>query len=357
MTYKQSIVIFLVGVLAIISVISCSSSSDSVGFKSSKVTLDGSYQRVLFSYSATEPMSSIADMVFDDGNVSMDGLFNRPSGANQILTFSGTYAEEADSSFIIDFGDGEVLGQLHEGGESYITVKVDDTAKQSISVGIKAGNSGYTNASLNGDYKRIMFAFFNGVPVSSMADMTFDGEGTFSIASIYSSPSGITNTVEAGTYVVNPDGTYIFQIGETEIVGLLDKDGKLAVAAGVDDNNSQIIAVGMKAGNSGYSNASLNGTYKRALLRFSNGDARSSYADMTFDGNGNLIVDDLFSTSNEANQTEIVSGTYAVNDDGTFTLHFGTDEVIGLLHEDGESYIAARVDSTEIQEISIGVKK
>lgn len=199
MKYKKSIVMFLIGIVAIISVISCSSSSDSVGMKSSKITLDGSYKRVLISYGATGPLSSIADMVFDDGNVSMDSLFNTPSDANQTMALSGTYTEDSDSSFIINFGDNEVLGQLHEGGEAYITAKVDSTTKQSISVGIKAGNSGYTNASLNGDYKSIMFAFSERVPVSSMSDMTFDGEGNLSMTSTNSSPGGITQTVDTGT--------------------------------------------------------------------------------------------------------------------------------------------------------------
>ena len=355
MKYKKLIIAFIIGLLATIVVISCSKSSSDDPITDN--SLSGTYKRALFSYSNGVPLSSIADMVFEDGNVSMNGLFSRPDGANQVITLSGTYTEETDSSFIIHFGGSEVLGQLHDGGESYITAKVDSTTKQSISVGIKAGNSGYTNASLDGDYKSIMFTFSNGVPMSSMADMTFDGVGNLSIASINSTPYGITNTVEAGTYVVNYDGTYIFQIGETEIVGLLDNDGKLSVAAGVDDNSTQIIAVGMKAGNSGYSNASLNGVYKRVLFVYSNGTPLSSYADMTFDGSGNITVDDLYSTPFEANATRSNIGTYSVNTDGTFTFHFGTVEVVGLLHEDGKSYIATRIDSNVTQAITIGVKK
>ena len=324
---------------------------------STNVGLHGTYKRALFSYGNGVSLSSMADMVFLDGNVSMEGLFSTPDGANQVITLSGTYTEETDSSFIIHFGGSEVLGQLHDGGESYITTKVDSTTRQSISVGIKAGNSGYTNASLNGDYKSIMFAFSNGVPMSSMADMTFDGVDNLSITSINSTPYGITHTVETGTYVVKDDGTYIFQIGETEIVGLLDKDGKLSVAAGVDDNSTQIIVVGMKAGNTGYSNASLNGVYKRVLFAFSNGVSLSSYADMIFDGNGNITVDDVYSSPYGANQTRNMVGTYDVNDDGTFIFYFGTVEVIGLLHEDGKSYIATRVDSNSTQAITIGVKK
>lgn len=109
-----------------------------------------------------------------------------------------------------------------------------------------------------------------------------------------------------------------------------------------------------------FNNASLSGVYYSSTFNKNNSDTApttSSIEKLTFDGNGNFTVDQIFGRSSGANQTQSGSGTYTVNADGTFTITFGPDIVNGRLSADAKTFVTARVNSTTTQNISTGVKQ
>jgi len=329
-------------------------------------SFDGLYKKVLLRYGGSGiSTSSITDMTFDgEGGVVAEGFQSTsiPNGAEQpVYNDTIRYSVAPDGSYTFTFPDGgEVVGQLHEDGKSYIHAKVDNNNTQVIVAGIKAESSGFTDASFEGVYKRVLFAFSNGVPRSSIGDLTFDGEGNVSLEAINSTPYGANQPISnSWRYSVNSDGSYTFTFPNGgEVVGQLHEDGKSFIASKIDNNNTQVIIAGIKTGTKNdFSNASFKGVYKRIVFAFGNGVPRSSIGDLTFDGKGNVSLESINSTPDGANQYFTNSWRYSVNPDGSFIFTFDNGgEAVGQLHEDRKSFIAAKIDDNNTQRVIIGIQ-
>lgn len=362
---KKHFILFVAILLTAVVVVNGTSDKNSDEF--SNASFDGLYKKVLLRYDGSGiSTSSITDMTFDgEGGVVAEGFKSTsiPNGAEQpVYNDTITYSVEPDGSYTFTFPDGgELIGQLHEDKKSYIHAKIDNNNTQVIVAGIKAEGSNFTDASFLGGYKRVLFAFHNGVPRSSIGDLTFDGEGNVSLEAINSTPFGANQYISnSWAYSVNPDGsfTYTFNNGG-EAVGQLHEDGKSFIATRIDDNNTQVIIAGIKTGmKKNFNNASFKGVYKRVLFAFGNGIPQSSIGDLTVDGKGNAYLESIHSTPDGANQYFTNSWTYIVNPDGSFTFIFDNGgETVGQLHEDGTSFIAAKIDNNNTQMVIIGIQK
>jgi len=324
----------------------------------STASLNGLYKRVLLSYNNGVPVSAFANIEFDgEGNIIIEDTFSTPYGANQTRTLTGTYTVAKDGSLVFNINGKEKVGLLHEDKASYIITDINSSTAQMVVAGIKNGYGGYTNASLQGTYKRVLFSFANGTSRSSIADLTFDGNGNVSIEGIASTPYGTSIISNTWTYDVADDGSFTFNFANgTELIGQLHDNGNSFIGSKVDINSTQVIIAGVKTGGDDFNDASFNGVYKRVVFAFhENSISQSSIADMTFDGDGNVRMEGVWSTPYSTDNS-VVEGTYAVTSDGSFSLNFGPNEIVGQLHEDTNSYITTRVDSNNTQSISIGIK-
>jgi hypothetical protein len=78
---------------------------------------------------------------------------------------------------------------------------------------------------------------------------------------------------------------------------------------------------------------------------------------MTFNGAGSFIAEvTSYDTVAGTPVTQSASGTYTVNADGTIIFDMGGETTLGALSVDGQSFIAARVETQDIQDITFAVK-
>lgn len=164
------------------------------------------------------------------------------------------------------------------------------------------------------------------------------------------------------TYVVEAGGkvtmTVTYSSGTSILSSRLNADASL-VADGYDDTGSNTVGLVVGARlSSGKTNANLTGTYHTVLYQPDSADTRVSYRTMTFDGQGG----GTFITYDEQLETQVATGTltYAMNDDGTFTLNLaglseGFDEP-SVLSADGNVFVNPDSFGTH-HTYTIGVKE
>ncbi len=125
-----------------------------------------------------------------------------------------------------------------------------------------------------------------------------------------------------GTYVQNSDGTYNLNLNlagqpptQTYIIGLSESGNK---ARGIESDGTGEVTIELQSQmttlSSGYTTASLNGTYAASCYGGSSVDLNY----VTFDGNGGLTGVNPYNNSGSQGNNPY-SGTYTVNSDGTFS--------------------------------------
>ncbi len=140
------------------------------------------------------------------------------------------------------------------------------------------------------------------------------------------------------------------------IHGGIQNDNSCFVAADVNDSSQQTIWFGIKAGSSGYTNASLHGTYNIVEYLAKTSGIYSCFCRMTFDGHGLCMVKQVINHASAANQSNEGIGTYEMSDDGNFTLTYNGETVKGFMSFDGAELIISGVEDVEAQSIGFGVK-
>ena len=210
---------------------------------------------------------------------------------------------------------------------------------QSKVVGIKQDPAGaFTNADLNGRYWFRRLQIENVEAPYREAAVTygyidFSGSGSFSITATDFGSDGETGSGNlSGTYSVNSDGSFTFQIaGSSDIITgniSTDPDRSFVVlsdgSASDDDGSYDIVAgivTAVKAPTTPLSVADLNGTWRFRNLQIH--DIEKSYTDVTvcsitfnFDGSGNWdVTADCFDTDGSSG-SGAASGTYTLNPAG-----------------------------------------
>ena len=210
---------------------------------------------------------------------------------------------------------------------------------QSKVVGIKQDPAGaFTDADLNGRY------WFRRLEIENVeapdreaavayGHIDFNGSGSFSITFTNSGSDGETGSGNlSGTYSVNSDGSFTFQIaGSSDIITgniSTDPDRSFVVlsdgSASDDDGSYDIVAgivTAVKAPTTPLNVADLNGTWRFRNLQIH--DIEKSYTDVTvcsitfnFDGSGNWdVTADCFDTDGSSG-SGAASGTYTLNPAG-----------------------------------------
>ena len=197
---------------------------------------------------------------------------------------------------------------------------------------------GFTNADLNGRYWFRRLEIENVEAPDREASVAyghidFNGSGSFSVnPTTFGSDGSPGSGNFSGTYSVNSDGLFTFQIaGSSDIITgniSTDPDRSFVVlsdgSASDDDGSYDIVAgivTAVKAPTTPLSVADLNGTWRFRNLQIH--DIEKSYTDVTvcsitfnFDGSGNWdVTADCFDTDGSSG-SGAASGTYTLNPAG-----------------------------------------
>lgn len=103
-------------------------------------------------------------------------------------------------------------------------------------------------------------------------------------------------------------------------------------------------------------NAGLNGLYYMAGLNINNGGESSAITEIVFDGNGNFTFKQIYGDKNGGNQERLAAGKYVAKADGSCTFTVGEEVTDACLSADGRTFVAARIDSASVHNVSVGVK-
>jgi len=195
-----------------------------------------------------------------------------------------------------------------------------------------------SNASLKGSYW-VRYLGIIGYPtdqaVSFAGNMTFDGNGNFTVTGVgyYFNGSSATLAFSAsGAYAVYSGGTFSinnpFSSNEVNLFGGVGVNG-IAVGSSTDSSpqyEDLFVAIPQS---SSAATSTLNGTYRVAGLEFAGGSLsgmRNPFFNITADGNGNLGNVTLGGTSmalNDAAATQTSPGaTYTMTATGSGTMTF-----------------------------------
>ena len=339
-------IVFVV-LLAVVSM--TSTAGDSHAAVLNNASLNGVYYVVDFGYYQNAGPSSEFDAITFDGNGNWVGTWTsyRYIGS-QSGSFSGTYSVNASGAVTVTpTGLSPVLGQyLSADGKAMLNARTDYGIYPAIGVWMKAGTSGFSNASLNGVYNGVAFVFDRNLgPHSELDTIIFDGNGN------WTGTMGMQGYSYYGKYSVNASGAVTVTVGPTEPSPgsgfYLSADGNTIIST-INDTTALIISVWVKAGTGAFSNASLNGIYNCVAFGFDQNSGPHSELDtITFDGNGNWTGTGM-SAQYLGIQSGNISGTYSVDAVGTVIITpSGQSSLSGHLSADGNTIIDTRNSATD----------
>jgi hypothetical protein len=248
-------------------------------------------------------------------------------GGSYVLNTSGVISSGSISGSYTAAVGGEVTVDGHWGavsadGNTIVSANLHAGNAPSVDVEIKQGQTNFTNADFSGLYQVVSVQV---VSVSSFADyfsssltLTADGAGSYSGTLVQNSTGVITSSAVSGTYSVAADGSLtITPASGSPLSGGISADGRTLVLSQLTAGQPSAFAVGIKQGQTNFTNADVVGTYK--IIKYDL--YYTGLATLDFDGAGNFTGTE---TSNFAGTISDlpVTGTYTVATDGTLTLTF-----------------------------------
>ena len=210
---------------------------------------------------------------------------------------------------------------------------------------------------LNGVYYMAELNINSGGESSSISEIIFDGNGNFTFEQIYGDKDGGNqNQSGSGAYEVKVDGSCTFTIDGEVTDARLSSDSRTFVAARINSKSVHNVSVGVKAGTGGFSKASLNGVYYMSGLNINSDGESSSISEIIFDGNGNFTFEQIYGDKDGGNQNQSGSGAYEVKVDGSCTFTIDGEVTDARLSSDSRTFVAARINSKSVHNVSVGVK-
>jgi hypothetical protein len=222
-----------------------------------------------------------------------------------------------------------------------------------ILIGIKQGQTNFSNTNLKGTYTTVRYdsgAAGAGAGAGSsdaLWTVIFDGAGSFTGTYTLNSAGKVSTGALSGTYTVAADGALnISPTGSFTIAGGLSADGSTVVLSQTAAGARPGVMVGIKQGQTNFSNANLKGTYTAVRYDQAHGTPGppiSVLLTLTFDGAGGVTGTGF-----------VNPGTYTVAADGTLTI-FADVQLTGGLSADGNTLVATQTASGYSPSILVGV--
>jgi hypothetical protein len=188
--------------------------------------------------------------------------------------------------------------------------------------------------------------------------VTFDGSGNFSGTDTLNNAGTVSTVSVAGTYAVAADGTLMIRpAGAAPITGALSADGTTLLGSQLTSGTFPSVVIGIKRGQTGFSNADLNGTYRAATFAYNSMGNGGGLYPLTFNGAGSITGVGVFNSAGTITSSDKWEGLYTVATDGTLTLSpFEFSPVIGSLSVDGNTLLAAQLTAGQVPEVLVGIK-
>jgi hypothetical protein len=276
----------------------------------SRVLLSGSYVNDDlaggWTYAATGHKGSIG---FDDSNHVNSGSLSHDDGTSS--SPSGAYT--LDASGTLTFTDDGLRHGAINATKDVIAVTTDDD-HHSLGLLISSGPGPFTNADLDGTW----FLAFAGDDHGSngTGSVTFNGQGGITGGSLNSGDG--RQTITAGTYTVNADGTVSVSVtvaggGSFSFAGAINESKDLAalsptnLQAAAENDDARLLVLVRAAGT--YTNADAAGTW--TVLR------DDGSGTVTLDGAGHVTG----GTLTDKNKVSQLAGTYSVSAAGKITIN------------------------------------
>jgi hypothetical protein len=275
----------------------------------------------------------------------------------------GTYTIAADGALNINPSGSfsTITGSLSADGNRLVASQVTtEFFEPEILIGIKQGQTNFSNTNLKGTYTTVRYDSGGAGAGAGSSDalwtVIFDGAGSFTGTYTLNSAGKVSSGAVSGTYTVAADGALnISPTGGFTIAGGLSADGSTVVLSQTAMGASPGIMVGIKQGQTNFSNANLKGTYTAVRYDQTSGGTppgppESVLLTLTFDGAGGVTGTSV----DLSGKSVTVSGTYTVAADGTLTISAGV-QLTGGLSADGSTLVATQTTSGNSPSILVGV--
>jgi len=292
------------------------------------------------------------------GTTILDGMGNYTSTSDEndagtivtAIADVGVYTVAAGGAMTIDTNVGAVSA------DGNMIVISDTTALDAayIDVEVNQGQASFANVDFMGTYEVVTYG--NSGDSSTLWTITADGLGGFTGTQVQNNGGVISSSSAiSGTYAVGLDGSLaLIPTGSAALAGGIGTGGNLFVLSQLTAGQGPSFTVGVKQGQSTFTNASVSGTYK--LVTHENAGDSGVLLTITFDGAGNIngtaISNDLGVISNFA-----VMGTYSVTASGALTVSpTGGTPFTGGVSADGNAIVLASLNALDPPDVVIGVR-
>ena len=254
--------------------------------------------------------ASSGPVVFDGvGGYSGSYVLNT-SGVISSGSISGPYTAAVGGAMTL----GAYSGGVSADGNTILSANLQAGNAPSVDVEIKQGQTNFTNADFSGIYQVVSITSIG--DSGSSLTLTADGAGSYSGNLVQNNAGVITSSAVSGTYSVAADGALtITPASGSPLSGGISADGKTLVLSQLTAGQPSAFAVGIKQGQTNFTNADVVGTY--SIVNYTGNSAE--LATLAFDGagnfNGTVTTNDAGTIANSS-----VTGTYDVAADGTLTV-------------------------------------
>jgi len=292
------------------------------------------------SYFYTDISSSGASSgpnVFDGvGGYSGSYVLNT-SGVISSGSISGPYTAAVGGAMTVHGYTGGVSAD----GNTIVSANLQAGNVPSVNVEIKQGQTNFTNADFGGIYQVVSVS--SSADSSSSLTLTADGAGSYSGTLVQNNVGVITSNAVSGTYSVAADGALtITPASGSPLSGEISADGKTLVLSQFTAGQPSEVAVGIKQGQTNFTNADVVGTYN--IVNYTGNSAE--LATLDFDGAGHFDGTVTSNDSGNISNSSVTGGTYDVAADGTLTVrilhqyvHPITSTYTGGVSSDGNTLV------------------
>ena len=238
-------------------------------------------------------------------------------------------------------------------------------SNSSTSSSTSGSTAGTNNSALSGTYAYVTLSN-NGTmggsePLSGVGQfgtMTFDGTGSYTGAVTINSGGTVSaSQASSGTYAVTASDSVTLGTWS----GNVSADGSALVMTDLTAGDPPTVAVAIKEGGSGFSNASLQGAYTMAGLNNSGstGLGLASLSTMTFDGAGNFTDTETENNGGSISPTPVnASGTYSITASGAVTVTLsGGNALTGQISADGSRVVLADLNPADAPSLFVVIKQ
>ncbi len=261
-----------------------------------------------------------------------EGVVSGPSA------LGGTYTVAGDRNTSLDFGTLVTFAGWTNAGGTMVATGSVTPGSDPVSLALLKLGTGFSNASLNGDYHFNGFGVtVNGTTAGHFGKANFDGAGSIAFNTGVNTEGTITPpSASVGTYTVAADGQVTLTRNGFTYAGSILPGGGLVLVAGPTQNTSDPAAFAFLPVSSGATNAQLSGTYQIIGIERDGTGYTSLSGAVVADGAGALTA--TFTRNSDGTVTgsgpDVVS--FSVAADGTLTVDPTGDMILGGVSPSGD---------------------